>query len=197
MNSYVEDESSQREARGFIPLSTTMNSYVPHLASSDEDKQKMFYAIRVKNAWERVASEEVLSHTDNIFVFMKEGVRTMICYVDMPIWAAELNANTMFYQMEMSRELGGSPIEVVKFITSKGSYRRQHFSKKVEETPEYMDDVPSIALTDEERARIELEAQKISSPTLRKALLEARIKDLEWKKGISYSKSRLRAPESL
>lgn len=179
-----------------VPLSE-MSSFIPRLAGSDEEKKKMFQAIRVKKAWERVAEPEVLSHTDNIFVFTKDGVRTMVCYVDLPIWAADLNANAFIYQMEMSRELGGDPIEVVKFVTSKASYKTQNFSKKVEEVPSYIENVPSIPLSDEERVALEEEASKISSSSLRKTLLEARIKDLEWKKGISAAKSRLRASDCL
>ena len=177
------------DERSFVPISK-MKGFVNHLAGDDAERRKMLHAIQVINAWEKVAEPTVLDHTDNIFLFMKDGKRTLICYVDSPMWAAELNADSFRFRIGMERELGCGPIEVVKFITSRDSYERKQFQKKTEQTPDYIEDVEPVPLSPEELRKVEEQAEKITSPVLRKTLLEARIKDMEWKKGISSSKSR-------
>jgi len=190
MGNEEQKDSSRKSAKtdSFTSISD-IEKFIP--CPSDEDefaRRKMFKAIQVKNAWERVADQAVLEHTDNIFVFMKDGKRTMVCYVDSPIWAAELNADSFRFRMSMERELGGDPIEVVKFVTSRKSYERKAFKKRMDSPASYEEAVPSIPLTGSELKHIEDQAEKITSPELRKSLLEARIKDLEWKKGIQASK---------
>lgn len=142
---------------------------------------------RIRHAWEQVAEETVLKHTDNIFVFKEDGQTRMVVYTDLPIWAAELNAQRERYRILMERELGSGPIHQIVFKASSRTARRFKFTKTFKAPAKDLTVTP-IPATPEEFERIHREAGTISDPEIREILVKARIRDLEWKKGCEAAK---------
>ena len=137
---------------------------------------------RIRHAWEQVAEETVLKHTDNIFVFKEDGMTKMVVYTDLPIWAAELNAQRERYRILMERALGSGPIHQISFKASSRTARRFKFTKTFT-APAKDPAVTPVPATQEELEKIHREAETISDPEIREILVKARIRDLEWKKG--------------
>jgi hypothetical protein len=77
----------------------------------------------------------------------------------------------------------GEEIDQFKIIISHGQYKKNHpFAS--EETPGE-GDVSSVPLDEAERAEVEAQLAAVADPKLRRAVQEAMVADLEWKKGIA------------
>lgn len=83
---------------------------------------------RYKEALERVygsTAQLFLEHTNNVYIMNKDGVRTLIVYVDDSIFAAELNAQRELIKLKLL-ELFGEDIETFDIFISRGSYKNNH-----------------------------------------------------------------------
>ena len=168
-----------------------IKSMIFTLGQADPVEQKKAYrALQIQRTWEKIAPPEVLAHTDNVFLLKKNDVKQMIVYVDSSLWAAELNAQKLKFKIKMENELGEGPIDEIKFMPSSITYKKKEFRKQSELPPSYIDNVKTVLLTEEERLKIHQEAAVVENVRLREALINARIKDLEWKKGIEAAKRR-------
>jgi len=161
------------------------------IGDSDAERRKMMRALHVQHVWEEVAPEFILDHTDKVYVLRDRahGTARMVVYVDSSQLAAELTAQKWRFKVAVEKELDEGPLDDIRFIPSSSLYEKTVFSKHHEEQ-ENRDKVPSIPLTEEERAVIEEEAAGVTNEELRKALIRARTADMEWKKGIESSKGR-------
>lgn len=172
-------------------LSNIDDAVLDIVGSDKDERRKMLRALHVQRIWESVVSEDVLKHTDNVFVFENEklGGKEMVVYVDSAIWAADLTARKISLKWKVETALGEGELVDLRFIPSSGTYERKTFTKhRDQEKDEEV--VPSISLTAEEREMVFREASVIENQELRQTLINARIKDMEWKKGIEASKRR-------
>lgn len=128
-----------------------------------------------------------LDHTNNVYIMDKDGVRTLIVYVDDSIFAAELNAQRELIKLKLL-ELFGEEVEAFEIGISRGNYKNNHpYAPSEEEmqgeTPGQDKQARSIPLDDDERAYVEDATQGIEDPGLRERIQKAMTADLEWKKG--------------
>lgn len=152
-----------------------------------KDNPETVLAIKNRLFWEKVVSEEVLNHTDTVIFDRKKG--EMVVYVDSQIWAAELTAQKELYRMRINHHYGDDTVNEIRFRISREVKRNKEIRRIEKEDPYYrIDNVPSVSLTEEELEKAEDSVSGIKDLKLRKALLKAMIKDLEWKKGIWSSK---------
>ena len=145
---------------------------------------------RFKTAIETVYRETAplfLAHTNNVYIMMKGGVRTLIVYVDESIYAAELNAQRELIKLHLL-ELFGEDVEQFEIHVSTPRYKKYHpylteASEKANAKP------PSIPLDDNERAYVSNTVSTVEDKRLRKSLERAMTADLEWKKGEKRARS--------
>jgi hypothetical protein len=148
---------------------------------------------RVMDAWAEVAGHSVLAHTTG--AHLREG--ELVIHVDSPVWATELSALSENYRGAVNEKLGKEMVRAVRFsVSRKVAQQRAESQRESEAEASYReDDVPSVPLTDNERAQIEASVSGIGDSELREAVLRATVADLEWKKGIKAAKSREAARE--
>lgn len=134
---------------------------------------------QVRNMWKGLVDQAFLDHTNNVFVFKKNGRVEMHVYMDESIYAAELNNRRELIKLEC-REKYGEAIDDFYIHISRGKYKAHHpFAKSSEEPEEHRQPVP---LSDAEMEKVEEACSKITDDRLREQFRKAMISDLEWKK---------------
>ena len=73
----------------------------------------------------RDTADLFLEHTNNVYIMNKDGVKTLIVYVDESIFAAELNAQRELIKLKMLEEFN-EDIEQFQIYISRGRYRDNH-----------------------------------------------------------------------
>ena len=137
-----------------------------------------------KEALEKVygqTAELFLAHTNNVYIMDKDGVRTLIVYVDESIFAADLNAQRELIKLKLL-ELFGEPIEEFEIYVSRASYKKNH-PYLTEDKQESDEPIPSIPLDSDEKAQVSNTVSVVDDKKLREAIQKAMTADLEWKKG--------------
>ena len=165
-----------------------IGSLVANLAGDAEQARINLRATQVRDRYKR-AIESVyrqsaplfLAHTNNVYIMRKDGVRTLIVYVDESIFAAELNAQRELIRLRLL-ELFGEDVEEFQILVSRGKYKKHHpylteTSQEADEKP------PSIPLDEAEREYVSNTVSAVEDERLREALRKAMTADLEWKKG--------------
>lgn len=133
----------------------------------------------VRRMWCGLVDQMFLDHTNNVFVFDKDGRREMHVYVDDSLFAAELNAQREIIKWRCLQEYGEN-IDDFLIHVSRGRYKDQHpFAGECARDDGTMPDVP---LSSEEEVRVEGACAKISDERMREAFRKAMISDLRWKK---------------
>ncbi len=168
--------------------------YIAELAGDSEQARINLRANQVRERYKR-ALETVyretaplfLAHTNNVFIMDKEGVRTLIVYVDESIYAAELNAQRELIKLHLL-ELFGEDIERFEILVSKPRYKKNHPYLTQEETITAKK-TPSIPLTDNEKQFVSNTVSTIEDDRLRLSLEKAMTADMEWKKGENQTQS--------
>lgn len=139
---------------------------------------------RYKEALETVYRETAplfLAHTNNVYIMKKQGVVTLIVYVDESIFAAELNAQRELIKLKLL-ELFGEEIEEFEIHVSRGNYKKNHPYLK-QDSNESEEKAPSVPLDDQEKLFVSQTVSTIEAHQLRKAVEKAMTADMEWKKG--------------
>lgn len=139
---------------------------------------------RFRRALESVygeAAAHFLAHTNNVYIMDKDGVLTLIVYVDESIYAADLNAQRELIRLKLL-ELCGEAVEEFEIYVSRGNYKANHpyLTDSEEES-----DPPALAvpLDPDEKSFVSDTVSVIADKRLRKAVEDAMTADLEWKKG--------------
>lgn len=135
---------------------------------------------RYRQAIESVYSQNAdlfLQHTNNVYILDKDGVRTLIVYVDESIFAAELNAQRELIKLKLL-ELFGEAVESFEIHVSKGNYKDNH-PYAVEIPVETANNSRSIPLDDAEKSRISQTAARIEDERLRKTFEKAMTADFK------------------
>lgn len=135
---------------------------------------------RVRDIWAGLVDQTFLDHTNNVFIFEKDGRREMHVYVDESIYAAELNNQRELITWRC-REEYGEEISCFHIHISRGKHKSHHpFYAKDESL---IDQNPSEPLSEEEKNRVDIVCEPISDSHLKACFKKAMISDLEWKKG--------------
>ena len=145
---------------------------------------------RYREALEKVYREQAqlfLDHTNNVYIMNKDGVKTLIVYVDESIFAAELNAQRELIKLKLL-ELFGEQIEQFEIHVSRGSYKKNHPYIVMEEDEPVQKVIP-VPLTEDERKLVSDRVSEIENPLLRKSLQRAMTADIEWKKAETKKES--------
>lgn len=127
------------------------------------------------------AATHFLAHTNNVYIMDKDGVRTLIVYVDESIYAADLNAQRELIRLKLL-ELCKEEVEVFEIYVSRGNYKANHpyLTDKEEESDPV---APSIPLDSNEKSFVSNTVSAIEDERLRKTFEDAMTADMEWKKG--------------
>lgn len=139
---------------------------------------------RYREALESVYRENAgifLAHTNNVYIMSKDGVPTLIVYVDESIFAAELNAQRELIKLKLL-ELFGENVDEFEIHISRGNYK-QHHPFLTEDAPETDKSPTAVPLDPTESDYVSNTASKIDDPRLRASFEKAMKSDLEWKKG--------------
>lgn len=128
-----------------------------------------------------------LAHTNNVIITTKNGVKTLIVYVDDSLFAAELNAQRELIRLKLL-ELFGENVEDFQIRTSeRRKYRDMH--PYLAETEQQSDIVsPSVPLDAAEQSFVDDTISLVSDEKVRKALKKAMTADLQRKKGEKVEK---------
>lgn len=168
-------------------IGDNMEGFIASLMGDDEQARINYRARQVRNRY-RLAIESVyrdtadlfLAHTNNVYIMKKDGVMTLIVYVDDSIFAAELNAQRELIKLRLL-ELFDEKIEQFDIHVSRDSYKGYH---------PYVDQsvsggVPSTPLAplgEEEKKAVEETGFKVEDEAVRAALEKAMSADLARKK---------------
>lgn len=136
---------------------------------------------RYKQAVEKVYRDQAtlfLAHTNNVYIMNKDGVRTLIVYVDESIFAAELNAQRELIKLKLL-ELFGEDIEQFEIYVSRGDYKKNHpYLASGEEASKPLVVKP---LDDDTRKQVLETASIVEDERLRTALQNAMTADFQLK----------------
>jgi hypothetical protein len=137
--------------------------------------------LRCQNAWERIAPDHILKHSDNVVLREKNEKNTILVFVDNPSYAAELSMEKEYYRLVMAQELDKN-IDDIRFITSKQTAIRKEFHRRDQETKAQEPRPAPRALFEEEIAEIKKMTAVLDDPELREKFYCVISKDFVWKK---------------
>ncbi|MBQ9020675.1 MAG: DUF721 domain-containing protein [Eggerthellaceae bacterium] len=151
--------------------------------ASDDHEASFVRAIRagkIRQMWSELVEEDILNHTNGVYVVNEEDQKVLKVYVDESIYAAELN-NRRELILLLCKSRYGENLDAFHIIISRGNMKRRRPFKK--EQLEGQDKLPSVALDEEELDEVERACLAIPDEALRATFKKAMIADLEWKKG--------------
>jgi hypothetical protein len=166
-------------------FSSKLSSVVNNLS---ETNPKAASGAFYKKIWEEIANEEDYKHTGNISVRESNEKKEMVIYTDSSLYAADLNARSELFLLQIKTNPHGRDIEKLTFKPSKKNFDMQ--KNKEEVAISWYDEykVPSIPLSEKEKEELLKGTENIENEQLRKKVCSAMIKDIEWKKGIEAAK---------
>lgn len=167
---------------------------------------KIARGAKVRSMWRSLMMHNhdkfILDHTNNVFIVRSEGGprpdgkrfrddgkdasstgrgKQLIVYVDDSVVASELNARRELIKLQFLDHYH-EEIDEFKIIISQGRHKKNHpFAKQ--EGPSYHDGAQPVPLTDEQRAFVREQVQKVDNPKVARAFGQAMERDLEWKGG--------------
>ena len=144
------------------------------------------YKAAIEQTYRETASL-FLAHTNNVYIMTKDGVRTLIVYVDESIFAAELNAQRELIKLHLL-QLFGEDVESFEIHVSRGKYKNNH-PYLAETGANNAANTPAIPLDDSEKAYVCDTVSVIEDERLRETIRKAMTADMEWKKGENQIRS--------
>ena len=138
--------------------------------------RKQMRALQVRERYRKVvevsypqSSQLILDHTNAVYILKKEGVKTLIVYVDESIFAAELNARRELMKLKL-KELFGEEVEQFEIHVSRRNYKDQHPFKR-----DSSDNQAPIKreLNEQEKKTIEEVVKSVENEQLKRALEKA------------------------
>ena len=180
----------ERRKRKTTSLDQEMKAYV-----STHNKKESFKILELQNAWEKVASEVALKHTDNIAFSKRVNKPAILIYVENNHWATQLDMFKGMYQLLLEKELQRKLPELFFLVSQKASYKKE-FRKARTEKERFQTPMKSVPLTAEEEADVRETVAQIKDEELKQRLYNAMKTDLEWKKGREGLNLAENAPES-
>jgi hypothetical protein len=150
--------------------------------------------IRLQNAWETIATPQVLTHTDNV-VFAPKKNSTVLVYVESSHWAAELENQKELYRILLERETDWH-INEIKFLVTKKISLKKLFIKRRDEDNSKKKGKTAVPLTGKEDRYARELVSEIQDKELKERLYKALKADFEWKKGRNALNLSQKPPES-
>ena len=157
-------------------------------------KEGLSQTFKLQSAWEKIATDKALEHTDNICYSNRKKDPGILVYVANSHWAAELNAQKELYRILLERETDFSIPDINFLVTKKAAYKRE-FKKWREKALQAKTKSKAIPLTEEEDRHTREMVSQIKNEKLRNQLYKAMKADFEWKKGTEGFKLSENPPE--
>jgi hypothetical protein len=155
--------------------------------------EKFSRGIRLKKAWEAIATPQMLEHTDNVVFSTKSKNPGVLVYMESSHWADKLGTQRELYRVLLEKETGWNIHDLRFFVTRKAVFKKLFQKKSKEEADTKA--IKAIPLNeDEERYAREL-VSSIKDEELRNRLYKAVKSDFEWKKGHEGLKLSQKPPE--
>ena len=177
--------------RGVHKIESLESSLHSVMANGALDR-KVVVAQQLKDIWEQIAPEDVLSHTGSVFVEESTGRRVLVVLLDSPMLAADLNSRSILLLMKVNQlvesERNLRPFDAITFKVSRRAVNNSSFKKESHQTPSYCEKATPISLTQEEEKNIDEILICIVDEKLRERMKSAMVAHFEWKKGIDASK---------
>jgi hypothetical protein len=149
--------------------------------------QNLANSLRLQKAWELMASEQALEHTDNV-AFKKSNsehqAAIILVFLDSSSWAAELSTQKELYRILFEKELN-QPLAEVRFLVSRAAALKRVFKKQQKAEKQKQAQQQTIKLTEEEYGYAREISSVVKDPELRESLLKAEISIMIWKKSKS------------
>jgi hypothetical protein len=161
----------------------------------NHSNERFSRGIRLQNAWETIATPQVLTHTDNV-VFAPKKNSTILVYVENSHWAAELENQKELYRILLERETDWK-IKELKFLVTKKISLKKLFTKRKDEVSDKKKRKIALPLTESEDRYTRELVSKIEDKELKERLYKAIKADFEWKKGRHVLNLSQKPPESL
>lgn len=167
-----------------VRLKDTLDDFIGEVEQDSESNRKQARATQVRERYRGVVKSSypttyqlVLDHTNSVYILVKNGMNTLIVYVDESIFAAELNAQRELMKLKF-REMFGEEIDQFDIFVSRGKYKCQHPFACVEEDEEIPAKKP---LTDQERQFVKETSEIVENDRVRVALERAMTASFESK----------------
>lgn len=145
--------------------------------------KKAYRAAQVRQMWSCCVDEQILSHTNSVYIITDDDSKTLIVYVDDSIYAAELNARRELIKLKLLQDFQ-EDIQDFKILISRGSYKNNYPFKKEESINDYRR-IKSKPLSEGEKKKVRDITSRVDDIQLRDKLERAIVLDWEWKKGLS------------
>ena len=174
-------------------VGANIESFIASLMGDDEQARINYRAHQVRKRY-RAAIESVyrenaelfLAHTNNVYILKKDGIKTLIVYVDESIYAAELNAQRELIKLRLL-ELFGEEIEQFKILVSRGAYKDYH--PYVEEELSKLVTPPLPKLSPEDLSLVDEVSAKVTEESVRKSFEKAMTADMARKRAENGTRS--------
>lgn len=169
-------------------LGNDISRFIAQLAGDSDQARINLRAMQVRERYREVmktvyreTAEVFLAHTNNVYIMKKNGIPTLIVYVDDSLFSAELNAQRELIKLKLLEKFGEA-VEEFEIHVSRGSYKEYH--PFLDEAAEKDQIAPArIPLDSDEVQRIQTTVNSIENEAIRKALEKAMTADLERIKG--------------
>ncbi len=152
-------------------------SEVEGFDSGEIRKAQRKYEVRM--IWKELVEEDILQHTNAVYILTEKGRKQMHVYMDDSLYATELNNRRELISLKCRTDFGEQIDDFIIHI-SRGKRKMEHPFIKARET---VDSKPPLALSVDEKRAVEEACSHIDDEQLRLKFKKAMISDLEWKKG--------------
>jgi hypothetical protein len=169
----MEDQQRNKKA---IRLSTQAGYFV-----QNHSTQEFSRGMRLQNAWETIATPQVLLHTDSTVFSKRKHDPGVIIYVDTSHWAATLGAQRELYRILLEKETGWE-IPSLKFYVTRDVSFKKFFKKKERHDKKNKEKIAIPLIEKEDRYAREL-VSIVQNKELQERLYRAVKADFQWKKG--------------
>ena len=157
---------------------------VASMAGDDEQARINYRAHQVRSRYRqaietvyRDTAELFLAHTNNVYIMKKDGVTTLIVYVDESIFAAELNAQRELIKLKLL-ELFGEQVEEFEIYVSRGNYKQYHPYLDADAEPGTAAPAPLQPLDESETNKVRATSENIEDESVRESFQKAMTADL-------------------
>jgi len=168
-------------------LGQNIEYYLATLTGDQDQMRINLRALQVRDRYKTVlesvyrdSSSLFLQHTNNVYIVNKDGVKTLIVYVDESIFAAELNAQRELIKLKLL-QLFGEEVEDFNIYISRGQYKNHHpyeLDPSEEQTYAYQ----AVPLSESEQEYVKKTMETIESQPLKNSFEKAMTAAMELNK---------------
>lgn len=159
-------------------IGSDIQYFVAGLAGDQDQARINMRAYQVRERYRDViqtvyrdTADLFLAHTNNVYIMNKDGVRTLIVYVDESIFAAELNAQRELIKLALL-QMFNEEVEEFKIYVSRGKYKSNHpyVDEEGENAPVSLKPLP---LDETEQGFVENTVETLQAQELKKSFEKA------------------------